>query len=155
MTTYLIGLFVVLMIVLIVVVASFAVLDRMLKGGSTKKAAPKNTVPKKAPVEKPIEESIAVTKTPPTMNIYNSELADDLNEMLKSADNTGPTRLQIENHINKESNISKYLQSKNYRGFNFGDESAADNDTEEPLSFTREDYKRIVALSNIDDNKPL
>ncbi|MCM1403940.1 MAG: hypothetical protein NC133_00300 [Prevotella sp.] len=155
MTNYLVGFIVVLMIFLIIVVVLFAVLDRMLKGGSTKKAAPKNQGPKKTPIAKPTAEPTVVNQTPPVMKIYNSELADDLNEMLKSADNSGTARLQIENHINKESHIAKYLQSKNYRSFNFGDDETADNTADEPLSFTREDYKRIMALSNIDDQKPL
>ncbi len=153
MTNHLIGFVIVLMIVLIVVVASFAVLDRMLKGG-TNKVAEKKSAPKKTPAEIPTEEPAAV-KTLPAMNIYNSELADDLNAMIKNSNQNTPARLQIENHINKESNITKYLQSKNYRGFDFGDDETVTDDTEQPLTFTREDYKRIVALSNIDDKKPL
>ena len=154
MTNSLVGSIIVLMIILIIVVVLFALLDRLLKG-SPKKTTEKSVAPKKTVTEKPVEEPAA--KTLPEMKIYNSELADDLNAIIKNSNQSVPQRLQIENHIDKESNISKYLRSKNYRSFDFGtdDENAATDDEKQPLTFTREDYKRIMALSNIDDKKPL
>lgn len=156
MTNYLVNLIVILLIILIVVVVSFAVLDRLMKGGF-KKPAEKTSTPAKAAQDKPAEKPVEEPKAPTAMKIYNSELADDLNAMLKDADTATPARLQIENHMNKESNIAKYLQSKNYHGFDFGmdDNFSMDDEANEPMTFTREDYKRFVALSNIDDKKPL
>ena len=90
------------------------------------------------------------------MEIYNSELADDLQAMLNEQPAETSSRLQIENHVKKSGNIAQYLQSKNYHGFNFdADVNPAEPDDNEKPSFTSEDYKRIMALSNIDDHKPL
>ncbi len=143
---------IILLAVLAFVLVFFAVVDRLLKGGTAKKTPEKKPTSKPVSTEKAVEQPAVETKIQPTMKIYNSELADDLNAMLKDAKIDQSSRLQIEKHIERESNISKYIQSKNYHGFNFDTDTATDND-EEPLTFTREDYKRFMALSNIDDKK--
>lgn len=164
MPTSLFGSIIVMLILLVVVIVFFAVLDRLLKDKTSKKNTKENPTPKTKPVEQPTvtapinpaTEPAAETVTPATMQIYNSELADDLYEMLKNSDTNKSSRLQIENHMGKESNITKYLQSKNYQSFDFAKYDSGDSENhEEPLSMTPEDYKRIVALSNIDDHKPL
>lgn len=141
-------------IIIAVIVALFAILDRVLKGG-TKKAEKKPEEKKPEPAPAPVQpiskpEPEAVQK--PTMQIYNSELADDLNEILKKTETDNTVRLKIENHVHKESNVAKYIKSKNYRNFDFGAEENTE-EKEEPMTFTIEDYKRIMALSNIDDKK--
>lgn len=149
-----VGTIIFLLVVLVVVIVFFAILDKYLKSGA-KKSAEKKTEPKKV-AEKPIvKETVIETKTPTEMRIYNSELADDLNEMLKNSKNDETSRLQIQNHLDKKSNISKYLESKNYHSFDFGtvDDDIVEEDNQAPLTFTKEDYKRIMALSNIDDKK--
>ena len=141
-------------IIIAVIVALFAILDRILKG-STKKTEKKPEEKKSEPAPAPVQpiskpESEAVQK--PTMQIYNSELADDLNEILKKTETDNTVRLKIENHVHKESNVAKYIKSKNYRNFDFGAEENIE-EKEEPMTFTIEDYKRIMALGNIDDKK--
>ena len=146
-----------LLILLGVVPLLFFLVDRSLKGGSAKPAEKKAESPK-AVVEKPAEPvKAAEVKPAVTMKIYNSELADDLNKMLEETDTNQSSRIQIENHTNKESNISKYITEKKYHGFDFGadGEGIIDDTESEQFTFNREDYKKFMALSNIDDNKPL
>ena len=152
---------VVLLVVLAVVATLFALVDKMLKGDSAKKPAEKKTeVAKPAQEIKPIE-SVQETKpinTGSRMQIYNSELADDLNAMLsEQPESSQSSRLQVETHTNRESNISKYIHEKNYHGFDFNTDDADSVSAEDnqPMSFSREDYKKFMALSNIDDDKPL
>ena len=143
-----------LIIVLVFVICFFAVLDRLLKSGAKKSDKKKETKKNEEKKAEPVEEKPVVNKPQPTMKIYNSELADDLNEILKTSQADASIRLKIENQMKNESNIAKYIKSKNYQSFNF--ESNLDDseeDVEKPLSFSIEDYKRIVALSNIDDKK--
>ncbi|MBO4726031.1 MAG: hypothetical protein J5598_00330, partial [Clostridia bacterium] len=105
-------LIVILLIILVVVMVFFAFLDKVLKGSTTKapEKKPVTSMPAK-PAEKPNTEK----KELPAMKIYNSELADDLDKMIKDSDDRQQTsRLQFENHINKENNITKYIQDKNY-----------------------------------------
>ena len=156
MITYLVRFLIAVLIVLVVVVLLFALVDRLLKSGQ-KKVADKTPAPKEKPAEKPLAETVEEIKPQPDMKIYNSELADDLNDILKKSNSNASNRLQIENHMNKEGNIAKYIKSKNYQTFDFGtdDDAAVADEGDKPLSFTREDYKRIVALSNIDESKPL
>ncbi len=144
---------IILLAVLVFVLVFFAVVDRLLKGGTAKKTPEKKATAKPVTNEKAVENPTAETKVQPTMKIYNSELADDLNAMLKDTKTDQSARLQIEKRIERESNISKYIQSKNYHGFNFDADTTVTNDDEEHLTFTREDYKRFMALSNIDDKK--
>ncbi len=151
-------LIIILLIALGVVVLLFAVVDRILKrSGATKKADEKKTESKPIVSEKTSNEQISEIKSRPTMKIYNSELADDLNAMLKQSSNNESSRLQIENRKNRESNISKYIREKKYRSFDFGkvDDEPIEDDDNEPLTFSREDYKKFMALSNIKDKKPL
>ncbi len=148
------GLLFVTIILLIIVIILFALLERLMKNSpkkNTEKVSPK--VNKELP--KIIEETTKV-ESPSDMKIYNNELADDLNEIIKKSNNK-EMRLQIENHLNKKGNIANYIQSKKYRGFNFESEEVINDestDVELP-SFTQEDYKRIMAFSNIDDKKSL
>ena len=143
-------------IIIAVIVALFAILDRVLKGGTKKaekKPEEKKPEPKPAPAPvQPISKLEPEVVQKPTMQIYNSELADDLNEILKKTETDNTVRLKIENHVHKESNVAKYIKSKNYRNFDFGTEENTE-EKEEPMTFTIEDYKRIMALSNIDDKK--
>ncbi len=151
-------LIIILLIALGVVVLLFAVVDRIFKkSGATKKADEKKTESKPIVSEKTSNEQISEIKSRPTMKIYNSELADDLNAMLKQSSNNESSRLQIENRKNRESNISKYIREKKYRSFDFGkvDDEPIEDDDNEPLTFSREDYKKFMALSNIKDKKPL
>ena len=143
-----------LLIILILISVFFALVDKLLKGGTNKKTEDKKPVPKTEPIEKPVAKLPTENKPQPVMQIYNSELADDLNAMLKESKEEKSSRLQIENHTDRVSNISKYIQSKNYHGFDFNseDQYVAGQD-EDQLTFTREDYKRFMALSNIDDKK--
>lgn len=151
-----VNLIITLLVVLAVVFVLFMILDRFLKGG-TKKPAEKTTV-KMEDGEKKIEvkEPLVENKVLPSMHIYNSELADDLNEMLKNSNSTESTRLKMEKHLDRESHITKYIQSKNYHNSDFeNEEVVTSEDKNESLTFTRDDYKRFMALSNIDEDKPL
>lgn len=142
-------------IVLVVMLVLFAIVDRILKGG-TKKSTQKKTEekPNKPEPKSVIIEDKKNTPVEPQMKIYNSELADDLNEILKKSKVNNSARLKIENHMNKESNVAKYIKSKNYRSFHFEDQDdTSEQQEEQPMSFTVDDYKRIMALSNIDDKK--
>ena len=145
----------ILIIILVVVLILFAVVDRLLKGGTAKKSSTKKPVTKTVETPKESKETPKEIKVPTVMKIYNSELADDLNAILKESGTNKSQRLQMENHVNKESNISKYIQSKNYQSFDFGvdQDERTDEDADKPLTFTRDDYKRFMALSNIDDKK--
>ena len=142
-------------IVLVVMLVLFAIIDRVLKGSTKKSTEKKSEEKPNKPEPKPvIAEDKKVTPVEPQMKIYNSELADDLNEILKKTQVDSSARLKIENHMNKESNVAKYIKSKNYRSFHFEEQDGTNDEQEEqPMSFTVEDYKRIMALSNIDDKK--
>lgn len=140
-----------LVFLIILLIIFFAIVDKFLKGG---KKIDKKTESIKIPEKSSIETvSVENKNSLPTMKIYNSELADDLSEILKSSQNETSSRLKIENRSDKENNIAKYIKSKNYRSFDFNTEETANTDTEKELSFTLEDYKRIMAISNIDDKK--
>lgn len=150
------NLIITLLIVLIIVVVLFMLLDCFLKGGT------KKTVEKAPAKTEKAEKQIETKPTPvenkvlPAMQIYNSELADDLEKMLKNTNLSEPARLEMEKHLNKESNIAKYIQSKNYHNLDFdSEEDTVSNNEDETLTFNREDYKRFLALSNIDEDKPL
>lgn len=145
---YIIGTLVVLAVVMVV----FLLVDRLLKNDGKKAAA--ETKPADKPVEKPAEKPVTEVKIP-TIQIYNSELADDLNEILKHTNSNNDARLNIESRVDRESNISKYIHDKKYESFNFADEteSMTQDDEQQPMKFTREDYKKFMALSNIDDKK--
>lgn len=147
------NLIVILLVVLALVVIGFALLERYFK----QSASPKKTEEEKSTSDEAVEKPITIEpQVPPVMKIYNSELADDLSEMIKQSNPSESSRLQIENHIKKQSNISKYIQDKNYQSFDFTEDYAAVSDEEQPKSsFTSEDYKRIMALSNINDKKQL
>ena len=141
--------------IFIVVIISllFKILDHFLKNGfkkTEKKTEEKKTPAKPETVLTPTNQQ---TEVKPTMKIYNSELADDLNKILKDSETEDSVRLKIENHVHKESNVAKYIKSKNYQGFDFGGAETNDEEVEKPLSFTIDDYKRIMALSNIDEKK--
>ena len=153
----LISILIISCIVLVMVVIGFAILDKLLKGTPAKKTE-KPALEKDAKSEPPVVEKNIVTNTAtsPKLKIYNSELADDLNKIIKESSQTSSSRLQIENHINKETNIIKYVQNKKYQSFDFSDDTTKENETDDqPLTFSREDYKRFMALSNIEDKKPL
>ena len=143
------GFLIVAIIILVFVLCVFAIVDSMLKKSPKTEKTPTKSVKEKA--ETP---AIPKEETPPVMQFYNTHLADDLNEILENT-NKDNNRLQIENHLNKKGNVAKYIQSKNYHGFNFETEDAPTEVTKDELTFTQEDYKRIMALSNIDDRKPL
>lgn len=148
------GLLFATIIILIIVLLLFAVLDRLIKSSPQKnieKTTPK--VSKETPIV-PIE--VPKNDNPPVMKVYNNELADELNEIIKK-NNNEDKRLQIDNHLNKKSNIANYIQNKKYSTFNFDSETIPndENTDEEVSSFTKEDYKRIMAFSNIDDKKTL
>jgi len=148
------GLLLVSIIILVIVIILFAILERIMKNSpkkNTEKASPK--VVKELP--KVTEETTKI-ENPINMKIYNNELADDLNEIINKSNNKDK-RLQIENHLNKKGNIANYIQSKNYHGFNFDTEEVVNEEVtdEDVPTFTKEDYKRIMAFSNIDDKKSL
>ncbi len=143
-----------LLVVLVLLCVFFAFVDKLLKGGASKKIEDKKPAPKTELVEKPVAKLPTENQPQPVMQIYNSELADDLNAMLKETKKEKSSRLQIQNHTDKVSNISKYIQSKNYHGFDFNsDATSEDEQDENHLTFSRDDYKRFMALSNIDDKK--
>ena len=136
---------VILVIVAIVVALLFKFLDFVLKGGvPKKKPAEKKPASKPVIAESPIKKTAVESKPTGPLKIYNSELADDLVAMLKNSnENQQSSRLQVENHLNTENNnISKYIQEKKYRGFDFGADGNKNQveDNEEPMTFTREDY---------------
>lgn len=145
---YIIGTLVVLAVVMIV----FLLVDKLLKSDGKKVDA--KTKPADKPAEKPTEKVVSEVKAP-TIQIYNSELADDLNEILKHTNSDNDARLNIESRVDRESNISKYIHAKKYESFNFADEteSISQDEEQQPMKFTREDYKKFMALSNIDDKK--
>lgn len=154
---YLMNFIIVLLIVLIIVVVSFAILDRILKNDA-KKNSTKIPETKSTDIIESNQEPKNELEPAPAMKIYNSELADDINAMLNDQQSdSASNRLQLENHLHKTSNISKYIKSKNYQHFDFVPEenSTEDAETDKSLLVTRDDYKRIIALSHIDDDKPL
>ncbi len=140
--SYIIGLLIVLAVVLVL----FILVDKLLKDGNKKvtKAEPSSG---KTSSEKPADKTATVETKIPVMHIYNSELADDLNRMIKDSTPNETTRLKVEN---KQSSISKYIQSKNYESFNFANDFETSDDEDDTMKFTREDYKKFMALSNID-----
>ena len=138
------------LVILAVVLVVFLLADKFLKQDGSKVTKDKKT--DEPAVEKPVEKVPEAPKSP-VLQIYNSELADDLNEMLKHTDNSENSRLNIESHLDRESNISRYIHEKKYEGFNFADENAPAEEEDQPMKFTREDYKKFMALSNIDDPK--
>lgn len=147
---------IILLVVLVVVIILFAGVDKFLKGGVVKKSPEKKTASKPVVEEKTVKEPTKPKNenpTVPVMKIYNSELADDLNAMLKETDSSKSSRLQIENHINRASHISQYIHDKNYHSFDFGNETEDADEVNETLTFNRDDYKRFMALSNIEDKK--
>lgn len=140
---------------LVVVLLLFFLADWYLKRGDKKKTAKPNTKP--APTatpnkaDKPSTEAKPVTKTTlPTMTIYNSNLADDLDVMLRDKQ-TQPGRPNLSNRVATKGHIANYVAEKNYHTFDFAEPALTDEP--EPMTFTKEDYKKIVALSNIDDKK--
>lgn len=150
LTWFLIG----ALVILAVVIVFFLLIDKLLKY-EPKKAEPqkddtKTEAPK--PVEKTVANSVAEKPNVPVMQIYNSELADDLNELLKNSEKKDNSRIKVESHIVESGNISKYVKEKNYHEFNFNEENP-DTAEDEPMTFTREDYKKFMALSNIDQPK--
>ena len=90
-------------IIIAVIVALFAILDRVLKGGTKKtekKPEEKKSQPEPAPVPvQPISKPEPEAVQKPTMQIYNSELADDLNDILRKTETDNTVRLKIENHV--------------------------------------------------------
>lgn len=143
---YIIGALVILAAILVVLLLT----DKLLKTDN-KKPDPNPT--EEQPVEKPAEKPTTAVNAP-VMQIYNSELADDLNELLKNSKNDGDSRLNVEGRIDRQSNITKYIHEKKYEGFNFVDDDSKTNQEEDVgMKFTREDYKKFMALSNIDDKK--
>lgn len=147
-----ISVLVISVVILVSVIIIFAFVDRMLKG-STKKSETKTEKTKAA--ENPKPEIIDQEKKISTMKIYNSELADDLNKIIEASEKDESSRIKIDQYTNKEGSISKYIKKKNYQTFDFGgtDEDENVGDDEDSISFTLDDYKRIVAISNIDDKK--
>ena len=140
---------------LVIVLVLFLLGDWYLKRSGQKKTdkpAAKNEAKAATEVKPNRTESAstAATTTPPTMNIYNSNLADDLDTMLEVS-KSQPTHQERSNQITTKSHIADYVAAKHYHTFSF-DEDA--NEEEKPtMTFTKEDYKKIVALSNIDDKK--
>lgn len=147
------GFIFVLLAVLIVVIVFFAIVDYYLKNSGKKKTVEKKPAAKPVVEEKPKEVKPTEPKSTPVMKIYNSELADDLNKIIKETDTSQTSRLNVESHLGRESNISKYIHEKNYQGFHFDAENDNLTEEDETMTFTREDYKRFMALSNIDDKK--
>lgn len=147
-----ISVLVISVVMLVSVIIIFAFVDRILKG-SPKKSETKTEKTKVA--ENPKPEIIDQEKKIPTMKIYNSELADDLNKIIEASEKDESSRIKIDQYTNKEGSISKYIKKKNYQTFDFGGTEEDENggEDENSLSFTLDDYKRIVAISNIDDKK--
>lgn len=136
----------------------FFLTDLFLKKGK-KTTAPKPE--KETPKPTAVKDTPAAIKPVPTPTekvapIYNSDLADELDDIIKQNSPEDQTRIQIGKHVRAKSNIAQYLETKNYHTFDFHegavnpDEAATGDDK---MTFTKEDYKRIVALSNIDTKK--
>ncbi|MBR4419100.1 MAG: OadG family protein [Clostridia bacterium] len=141
---------IVMLLILVGIIVLFALVDWLMKNDSKKKETKvEQQAEPKAPEAENKEEAV------PTMKIYNNELADDLNEIIQKTEQEHSSRLKVEKHTNKEGNISKYIKRKNYQEFDFGNNESDDKSVEEEgsMSFTMDDYKRIMALSNIDDKK--
>lgn len=140
---------------LVIVLLMFVLVDWYLKRGnqkqSDKPAVKKEATEPTDAKEKPTAEPVSTTVTPlPAMNIYNSNLADDLDAMIK-ADKAQPTRQERGNQITTRGHIAEYVAAKNYHTFSF--DAEPNEDVNPSMTFTKEDYKKIVALSNIDDKK--
>ena len=141
---------IVMLLILVGIIVLFALVDWLMKNDSKKKEAKvEQQAEPKAPEAENKEEAV------PTMKIYNNELADDLNKIIQQTEQEHSSRLKVDKHTNKEGNISKYIKRKNYQEFDFGNNELDDKSVEEEdsMSFTMDDYKRIMALSNIDDKK--
>ncbi len=126
--------------------------DFYIKGEKKKKT--KKAEPKKIKVEEAKEE----VQIPKQNVVYeaNINLADELEKIIDTTeaihDAAKTTRL---NH----SRIADYRRAKNYETFSY-DIETYDNKEEDNLDFkgsgielTKDEYKKIVALSNIDDKK--
>lgn len=139
---------------LVVLLLLFVLVDWYLKRGNQKKAdkpAAKTETPKPtAAKEKAIPEAAPTTVALPSMNVYNSNLADDLDAMLK-AGNSQSVRQERTNKITTKGHIADYVAAKNYHTFSF--DVDPNEDVDQSTTFTKEDYKKFVALSNIDDKK--
>lgn len=144
---------IILVLLLIGVIILFAVSDRLLKGSSKKNEKKTNEI--EPPKENPKQDLPNKEQDVRTMKIYNSELADDLNALIEKSNQETSSRLKIEKYEDKEGNISKYIKRKNYQEFDFGsaNENEEQGEDADSISFTVDDYKRIMALSNIDDKK--
>ena len=147
------------LLVLVALVLILQLIDYLMKKDKSKKKSPAAAQPAKptATQQTPsTEQPSNQPSTPQRLTIYNSELADDLETMLNQKQTENQTRIEIGKHLNRENHVKEYLKSKNYHSFEFNDENNSDNankDNEEAEGFTKEDYKRIMTLSNIVDKK--
>ena len=140
---------------LVIVLLLFVLVDWYLKRGNQKQTAKpavkkEVTEPTDAKEKSTPEPAATAVTSLPSMNIYNSNLADDLDAMLK-ASKSQPTRQERSNQITAKGHIADYVAIKNYHTFAFDTEP--NEDAEQPMTFTKKDYKKFVALSNIDDKK--
>ncbi len=139
-----------IIVLLVVLLGLFLLVDWYLKRDNKNKAtktATKNEVTKPITTAAKTEPATAVAQ--PAMTIYNSNLADDLSTMLETG-HAEPTDRKHTGLNANQSKIAKYIAEKNYHTFAFD----ADPNTETiPMSLTAEDYKKFVAISNIDDKK--
>lgn len=125
-------------LVLFFVVDHFLLNDKKRESKKTTKEPAKNPEPKEPePETKPVEPA------PKSVTIYNSNLADELDVALKQPATTDQSR----------SSIAEYIAKKNYHAFNFDDAGVTDTEAGEDFTITKDDYKKMVALSNITDKK--
>lgn len=125
-------------LVLFFVVDHFLLSDKKRDSKKPAKETPKTPEPK---VTKP--EPKPEVKEPQSATIYNSNLADELDAALKQPTSTAQSR----------SSIAEYIAKKNYHAFNFDDVGVTDAEAGEDFTITKDDYKKMVALSNITDKK--
>lgn len=139
--------------ILIGFVLLFFLVDRYLLKDKKKDAS------KPTKDAKPAEPKVAKPETKPepqaqkTVAIYNSNLADELDATLKQKTLINESRLN-EPQTSRRGNIAQYIAQKKYKPFNFSDAELDEMPPDaDKLSITKEDYKKIVALSNITDKK--
>ncbi len=141
---------------LVMILLLFFLADWYLKRSDKKKTS-KPVISQKTPAETAKEKQTPTVTNPDkqvkptTMTIYNSNLADDLDAILKDEE-TSSLHHNLSNRLTSKGQIANYVAEKHYHTFTFDNQPETIDNSETP-TFTKEDYKKIVALSNIDDKK--
>ena len=148
----------ILFILIIVAAASwigFNLLDAYIKKGNKKPSAPKNEKPEE---KVPVPQVEVPPQSVPTQSVgfeAGPNLADELEKVLQQDQSEGSNdrmHTATHRHIRSLDRMQKYRETKHYENFKYDidyndepeDDAATDN-----IKLTPSDYKKIVALGNI------